>query len=133
MAESLRTILRSMESSCSIRAGRNPASKPAIPWSATGSAENTARDLRRADDQRGGGNLRHITPVPFTSRTIIVYTSPLDDFEYSKDDIAALFRRRWEAELNLRSLKTVMKMDHLRCKEPHRVRNELRAGPLDRL
>ena len=30
-------------------------------------------------------------------------------------------------ELNLRSLKTVMQMDHLRCKKPHRVRNELRA------
>lgn len=63
----------------------------------------------------------------FRTRTIIVYTSLLDDIEYSKDDIAALFRRRWEAELNLRSLKAVMQMDHLRCKEPHRVRNELRA------
>ena len=51
----------------------------------------------------------------------------LDDSEYSKDDIAALFRRRWQAELNLRSLKTVMQMEHLRCKKPHRVRNEVRA------
>jgi putative transposase len=63
----------------------------------------------------------------FRTRTIIVYTSLLDNIEYSKDDIAVLFRRRWEAELNLRSLKTIMQMDHLRCKEPHRVRNELRA------
>jgi hypothetical protein len=63
----------------------------------------------------------------FRTRTIIVYTSLLDDIEYRKEDLAALFRRRWEAELNLRSLKTIMQMDHLRCKEPHRVRNELRA------
>ena len=60
-------------------------------------------------------------------REIIVHTSLLDDTEYSKEDIAELFRRRWEAELHLRSIKTVMQMDHLRCKEPHRVRNELRV------
>lgn len=63
----------------------------------------------------------------FRPREIIVHTSLLDDLEYTKEDIAALFRRRWQAELNLRSLKTVMQMDHLRCKKPHRVRNELRA------
>jgi putative transposase len=63
----------------------------------------------------------------FRTREIIVHTSLLDDCKYSKDDIAALFRRRWQAELNLRSLKTVMQMDHLRCKKPHRVRNEVRA------
>jgi hypothetical protein len=63
----------------------------------------------------------------FRTQEIIVHTSLWDDTDYSKSDIAALFRRRWQAELNLRSLKSVMKMDHLRCKEPHRVRNELRA------
>ena len=35
-----------------------------------------------------------------------------------------LYRRRWQAELNLRSLKVVLQMDQLRCKTPHRVRNE---------
>jgi len=63
----------------------------------------------------------------FRTKEIIVHTSLYDDIQYSKDDIAALFRRRWQAELNLRSLKTIMQMDHLRCKKPHRVRNELRA------
>lgn len=66
----------------------------------------------------------------FRTREIFVHTSLLDDSEYSKEDIAALFRRRWQAELNLRSLKTIMQMDHLRCKKPHRVRNELRAHML---
>ncbi|MBI2478354.1 MAG: transposase [Planctomycetia bacterium] len=63
----------------------------------------------------------------FRTREIIVHTSLLDDVEYSQEDIAALFRRRWQAELHLRSLKTVMQMEHLRCKKPHRVRNEVRA------
>src|SRR6056297_3323307 len=63
----------------------------------------------------------------FRTREIIVHTSLWDDMDYSKEDIAALFRRRWQAELNLRSLKTVMQMEHLRCKKPHRVRNEVRA------
>lgn len=63
----------------------------------------------------------------FRTREIIVHTSLLDTDTYTHEDIAALFRRRWQAELNLRSLKTVMNMDHLRCKKPHRVRNEIRA------
>jgi len=63
----------------------------------------------------------------FRTREIIVHTSLWDDIEYSKEDIGLLFRRRWQAELNLRSLKTIMQMDHLRCKKPHRVRNEIRA------
>lgn len=70
--------------------------------------------------------IRVATPG-FRTREIIVVTSFLDDIDYTKDDLAALFRRRWQAELNLRSLKSVMQMEHLRCKEPHRVRNELRA------
>ncbi len=63
----------------------------------------------------------------FRTQEIVVHTSLWDDIDYSKANIAALFRRRWQAELNLRSLKSMMQMDHLRCKEPHRVRNELRA------
>ena len=63
----------------------------------------------------------------FRTKEIIIHTSFEDDVEYSKEDIGLLFRRRWQAELNLRSIKTVMQVEHLRCKEPHRVRNELRA------
>ncbi|MGB7348218.1 MAG: IS4 family transposase [Pirellulaceae bacterium] len=66
----------------------------------------------------------------FRTRVIIVHTSLLDDSEYTKEDIAALFRRRWQAELHLRSLKTIMQMEHLRCKKPHRVRNEIRCHML---
>lgn len=69
----------------------------------------------------------YVTTPGFRTRQIIVHTSLYNDIEYTKEDIAALFRRRWQAELNLRSLKTIMQMEHLRCKKPHRVRNEIRA------
>jgi len=63
----------------------------------------------------------------FRTREIIVATSLFDDLVYTPAALAELFLRRWHAELNLRSLKQVLQMDHLRCLEPHRVRNELRV------
>lgn len=60
----------------------------------------------------------------FRSKEVLVVIDLLDPIEYTIQDLAALYRRRWEAELNLRSLKTETQMEHLRCKEPHRVRNE---------
>jgi hypothetical protein len=60
----------------------------------------------------------------FRTRQLIVVTTLLDAERYAAAEIAKLYRRRWQAELNLRSLKIVLQMDHLRCKTPHRVRNE---------
>lgn len=62
----------------------------------------------------------------FRTHEVLVVTTLLDPDKFSKADIAELYRRRWQAELNLRSLKIVLQMDHLRCKKPHRVRNEIR-------
>ena len=73
----------------------------------------TLREVRVLVQQRG-----------FRSREVLVVTTLLDDEAYSADALGQLYRRRWQAELNLRSLKTVLQMDHLRCKTPHRVRNE---------
>jgi len=61
----------------------------------------------------------------FRTKRLIVVTTLLDAELYPADEIAVLYRRRWQAELNLRSLKIVLQMDHLRCKTPHRVRNEI--------
>lgn len=72
------------------------------------------RELRICVKQKG-----------FRVRNLTVVTSLLDAEQYPADDVATLYRRRWSAELNLRSLKTVLEMDHLRCKTPERVRNEL--------
>jgi len=47
----------------------------------------------------------------FRSKEIIIVTTLLDPTEFSKQDLAELFRARWNQELDLRSLKTVMQMD----------------------
>ena len=59
------------------------------------------------------------------SRTILVATTLLDATEYPKQAIAELYRQRWHAELDLRSLKTVLQMDVLRCQAPAMVRKEI--------
>jgi hypothetical protein len=60
----------------------------------------------------------------FRTKELVIVTTLLDAESYPADQIALLYRRRWQAELHLRSLKIVLQMDHLRCKTPHRVRNE---------
>jgi hypothetical protein len=77
--------------------------------------ELTLREVRIRVRQRG-----------FRTTEIIVVTTLLDAERYSAAALADLYRRRWQAELNLRSLKIVLQMDHLRCKTPHRIRNEFR-------
>ena len=42
-----------------------------------------------------------------------------------KEDLAGLYRARWHAELELRSIKQTMQMDVLRCKTPAMVRQEI--------
>ncbi len=49
----------------------------------------------------------------------------LDPIVYSKEDLADLFLKRWNIELDLRSIKIVMQMDVLRCKSPDLVDKEL--------
>ena len=44
--------------------------------------------------------------------------------EVSHEDIAELFGFRWNAELDLRSIKTHLNLHHLRCKSPEMVRRE---------
>lgn len=61
------------------------------------------------------------------TRTITIATTLTDPQAYRKTDLAELYRRRWQAELNLRSLKTVLQMDVLRCKTPEMVRKEIWA------
>ncbi|MGH6628357.1 MAG: IS4 family transposase, partial [Burkholderiales bacterium] len=45
----------------------------------------------------------------------------------SKQELLALYRSRWQVELDLRSIKTVMQMDILRCKSPPMVEKEIAA------
>ena len=58
-------------------------------------------------------------------RTLIIVTTLTDAKGYRAEGVRGLFRQRWEAELNLRSLKSVMQMDILRTKTPEMVRKEV--------
>lgn len=61
----------------------------------------------------------------FRSRSIIVVSTLLDAEEVSASDLADLYRARWNAELDFRSLKQTLQMDILRCKTPELVRKEI--------
>jgi hypothetical protein len=61
----------------------------------------------------------------FRSRTMIVVSTLVDAEEVTIRDLAGLYRARWNAELDLRSLKQTMQMDILRCKTPELVRKEI--------
>jgi hypothetical protein len=56
---------------------------------------------------------------------IVLVTTMLSPVVYTKEDLADLFLKRWNIELNLRSIKIVMQMDVLRCKSPDLVDKEI--------
>ncbi|MCH7687774.1 MAG: IS4 family transposase [Planctomycetes bacterium] len=61
----------------------------------------------------------------FRTKAFVIVTTLLDTEEITQDDLAELYRARWNAELDLRSLKETMQMDILRCKTPELVRKEI--------
>lgn len=72
------------------------------------------RHLRYKVEQKG-----------FRTREITLATTLLDAEIYTADELASLYGRRWSVELHIRSLKTQMQMDHLRCQSPQMVRKEI--------
>ena len=56
---------------------------------------------------------------------IVLVTTLLDPVVYTKDDLADLYLKRWNIELDLRSIKIVLQMDVLRCKSPDLVDKEI--------
>jgi hypothetical protein len=63
----------------------------------------------------------------FRVRRYALVTTLTDVAAYASADLAELYRRRWQAELCLRSLKTTLKMDILRGRSPGVVRKEVWA------
>ena len=55
----------------------------------------------------------------------ILVTTFLDPKQTPKREVAALLRRRWHVELDIRNIKTTLGMEHLRCKTPEMARKEL--------
>jgi IS4 transposase len=71
----------------------------------------------------------HIHQRGFRIHTLVIATTLLDPQAYSKEDLAQLYRARWNAELDLRSLKQTLQMDILRCQSPELVRKEIWTDP----
>lgn len=62
----------------------------------------------------------------FRDQTIIVVTTLLDHKRYSVRQLTQLYGLRWQAaEVNLRHLKTTLKMEMLSAKTPDMVRKEI--------
>lgn len=79
-------------------------------------AQLQVREVRVIVRQRG-----------FRVKMLVLATTLLDATVYPANDLADLYRDRWHAELNLRSLKGPLGLDVLRCKSPEMVCKEFWA------
>jgi putative transposase len=77
----------------------------------------TLRELRFAVTQRG-----------YRSREITVATSLVDGTAHAWNEVADLYHRRWHVELDIRSIKQTLKINHIACKSPAMVRRALWAA-----
>jgi hypothetical protein len=77
------------------------------------------RELRVRIDKKG-----------FRTRELVLVTTLLDPVAYPAWELANMYRARWHAELDIRTLKDLMQMDVLRCKAPGMVRKEIWAHAL---
>ena len=70
--------------------------------------------------------LRYRVQTPgYRTRDILLVTTLLDAQQYPPEDLAELYRCRWQVEVNLRHLKQTMRMDVLRCQSPEGVLKEM--------
>jgi hypothetical protein len=77
-------------------------------------AELTVREVRVRVEQRR-----------FRVKTLVLVTTLLEAEVYSRRELAEVFRLRWHAELDLRSIKQTMNLSVLRCKSPEMIRKEI--------
>jgi hypothetical protein len=63
----------------------------------------------------------------FRTRQYVVATTFLDPEEVDREALAELYRARWNAELDIRSLKQQMRLEPLSCKTPAMAHKELWA------
>jgi hypothetical protein len=66
-----------------------------------------------------------ITQPGYRVRHLNVVTTLLDAQEYSTEDVADLYHKRWHVELDIRAIKATLKMDELRCLTPFMVEKEI--------
>lgn len=69
----------------------------------------------------------HVTDATGRVEKLTIVTTLTDSKRYSKEAIADLYRYRWNAELDINSIKTHLHLEHLRCKSPEMIERELWA------
>jgi putative transposase len=67
----------------------------------------------------------HVTVPGRRTETITIITTLTDPKAYSREDLADLYGFRWNVELDIRHIKQMLHLDHVRCKTPEMVRREL--------
>lgn len=55
----------------------------------------------------------------------VYVTTFLNGKKYHKKELARIYARRWDIEINLKSIKAIMNMDMLSCKTPDMVKKEI--------
>ena len=66
-----------------------------------------------------------VTPRGFRVKRLVLDTTLTEATAYPREDLARAYRCRWQAELDLRSIKQALRMDVLRCQSPSMVRKEV--------
>ena len=59
------------------------------------------------------------------THSIDIITTLIDPEEYTQADIAELYGFRWNSELDIRSIKCSLNLEHVRCKSPEMVHREV--------
>jgi hypothetical protein len=71
-----------------------------------------------------------LTKAGFRPLDIYLFTTLLDQEQYSLADICALYRQRWQVEVDFRHVKTTMHMETFNVQSAALFRKELEAGLL---
>jgi hypothetical protein len=70
--------------------------------------------------------LRYFIQIPgWRTQEVIIVTTLLDPLEYPASALAELYFQRWSVELHFREIKTILRLDVLRCLTPEMIHREL--------
>jgi Transposase DDE domain/Insertion element 4 transposase N-terminal len=67
----------------------------------------------------------HLAIPGFRAKTITILTTFLDAKSYKKEEIVEIYYQRWNCELDLRNIKSILNMDQLNCKTPEMIEKEI--------
>ena len=69
--------------------------------------------------------IRRVDQPGYRVKELVIATTLLDAQKYKADEIVELYSKRWQVELDIRSLKVTLGMSDLRCKTPFMVEREI--------